>query len=483
MSTFQDPTENLGTLDAPRAADLIGVTADIALVLDAGGTIRDVCATGEAFDGHDMSRWIGRPWIDTVTVECREKVGDLVSSDSDRTSRQRQINQILDDGTNLLVLYSAVPLNARGDRIAVGKDLSSLTRLQQRLVNVQQSMERDYSRLRQFETRYRVLFQSSTEAILIADAASQRIVEANPAVCELLGSTERKLVGSNLMRWFEEGVRPALESAIAAARLDGKSVSLSTGEGRDALAVDLSVFKTDANGHLLVRLRNAAQVGAEEELSEQARRLASLVESAPDGLVVTDASGAVLAANTEFLDLAQVPSAETAIGSVLSSWLGQGSMDYQIIMASLREHGSIRLYATRMRGEFGSITDVEVSAVPVRVGDVDCIGFAIRDVGRRVLAANDEPGSITPRSIDQLTQLVGRVPLKELVRESTELIEQLCIQAALKLTNNNRASAAELLGLSRQSLYVKLRRYALEDEDGSGNGGGSGGGHGGDGSG
>lgn len=29
------------------------------------------------------------------------------------------------------------------------------------------------------------------------------------------------------------------------------------------------------------------------------------------------------------------------------------------------------------------------------------------------------------------------------------------------MTGDNRASAAELLGLSRQSLYVKLRRYGL----------------------
>jgi len=56
------------------------------------------------------------------------------------------------------------------------------------------------------------------------------------------------------------------------------------------------------------------------------------------------------------------------------------------------------------------------------------------------------------------------VPLKELVRESTELIEQLCIEAALRMTGNNRASAAEVLGLSRQSLYVKLRRYDMDGE-------------------
>ena len=37
------------------------------------------------------------------------------------------------------------------------------------------------------------------------------------------------------------------------------------------------------------------------------------------------------------------------------------------------------------------------------------------------------------------------------------------IEAALELTGNNRASAAEMLGLSRQSLYVKLRRFGLAE--------------------
>ena len=65
--------------------------------------------------------------------------------------------------------------------------------------------------------------------------------------------------------------------------------------------------------------------------------------------------------------------------------------------------------------------------------------------------------------MEQLTALIGRMPLKDLVREATDLIERLCIEAALELTGDNRASAAEMLGLSRQSLYVKLRRYGISD--------------------
>jgi DNA-binding NtrC family response regulator len=65
--------------------------------------------------------------------------------------------------------------------------------------------------------------------------------------------------------------------------------------------------------------------------------------------------------------------------------------------------------------------------------------------------------------VAQITEKVGRVPLKELVRESTDVIEKLCIETALQITGDNRASAAELLGLSRQSLYAKLHRYELAE--------------------
>jgi DNA-binding NtrC family response regulator len=41
----------------------------------------------------------------------------------------------------------------------------------------------------------------------------------------------------------------------------------------------------------------------------------------------------------------------------------------------------------------------------------------------------------------------------------------MCIEAALELTGDNRSSAAEMLGLSRQSLYVKLRRFGINVPD------------------
>ena len=64
-----------------------------------------------------------------------------------------------------------------------------------------------------------------------------------------------------------------------------------------------------------------------------------------------------------------------------------------------------------------------------------------------------------PRSIEQITGRVGRVPLKQLVRESTDVIEALCIEAALKLTQDNRAAAAELqLGKLNKNIAIRRQR-------------------------
>ena len=95
------------------------------------------------------------------------------------------------------------------------------------------------------------------------------------------------------------------------------------------------------------------------------------------------------------------------------------------------------------------------------------MGFIIRDVSRTEALRGGPPvigGDESAHS--SVIELVGSASLKEIVAETSEVIEKLCIEAAVDLTRNNRAAAAEMLGLSRQSLYVKLRKYGLLNKDG-----------------
>ena len=180
----------------------------------------------------------------------------------------------------------------------------------------------------------------------------------------------------------------------------------------------------------------------------------------PDAFVLTDHDFAVIDCNLAFLELAQLASIDAAKGQPLGAFVGRPGIDLTVLTANLREHGWVRNFGTVVRTHFGDQEEVDVSAVSVREGLEAFSGFVIRPA-RRERDVPTEKLRELPRTAEQLTQLVGRVSLREIVGETTDVIERMCIEAALNLTSNNRASAAEILGLSRQSLYSKLNRFGL----------------------
>jgi transcriptional regulator PpsR len=197
------------------------------------------------------------------------------------------------------------------------------------------------------------------------------------------------------------------------------------------------------------------------------------VRHAADGVAFTDANGRAVAVNGAFARLAQLSSEDQARGQSLDRWLGRTGVELSVLLTNLRDNrlgGGAGLFATELRGALGLVTPVEVSACAL---DDDAarggaaFAFAVRDTARRLAPAEAALPTKVPTSVAQLTELVGRVPLKQIVSETSDLIERLSIETALTMTKDNRAMAAQLLGLSRQSLYVKLRRFGIGNLDGS----------------
>jgi len=183
--------------------------------------------------------------------------------------------------------------------------------------------------------------------------------------------------------------------------------------------------------------------------------------------VLTDPRLSILSVNAAFVDMAGEVSAARLKGQAIGDYLGRSSIDVDLVIDQIREHGSVRNIAMILRGRSGVSEDVEVSGVEAPTLDGDGFGFSIRSIARRTPELQPQPKDM-PRSVEQLTELVGRMSLKDIVRESTDLIERLCIEAALEYTSDNRASAAEILGVSRQSLYSKLHRHGLGNLVGEG---------------
>lgn len=464
---FKSPKESLGDLGASPAADLIAAATDVAVIVDGQGIIRDVAFNKEelSLELDAQGRWMGSKLSETVTSETRGKVSELLRDATVRkASNWRQVNHPSAGGEDIPVLYSAINIGRKDRFVVVGRDLRPLAIMQQRLLNAQQSMERDYAKLRHAETRYRLLFQVSSEAVMIVDAASNRIVDANPAALALLDENTPQVLKSDFSSHFALTDADQARLLLANVRATGRdgNVRVRLAKGERECSVAASLFRQESASLFLVRLSSGAAPPDGSALKATSILL-QYFDAAPDGLVITDFDGRIVRANPAFIEMAQLGSAEQVRGELLDRWLGRAGIDFGVALANLRQSGSIRLFATTLRGEHGTAADVEVSAVSLADGHHKLgFGFAIRNVEKRLSAAASSAQEL-PRSVAQLTELIGRVPLRDLVREATDVIEKLSIEAALELTGDNRASAAEMLGLSRQSLYVKLRRFGLAE--------------------
>lgn len=449
---FRSPKESLGELAPDVTAQIIAFASDVTLVIDKSGTIRDLAIGSAELAEDGAESWRGRPWAETVEADSRGKVLEMLAEPRTGPTRWRQLNQRTERG-EVPLRWLAVPAGKKGGLIAIGRDLRVSATLQQRLIQAQQSTERERMKSRQAEARYRMLFGLAGEALMILDRASRTIVEANPAAERLVG--KGGLSGKPIAQQFAAEDRDELLAFLGAvgASDDVAPVALRLAASGTACRLSGAVFREARGSFALIRI-------APVNTKDMARApVEQILEQVPDPFVLANPAGEIAETNALFLELVGYPRRDDLIGQPVTRFIGRPGVDPGLIMSQLEDEGAVRQYPTVARTRFGELVDVELSAVAAPAQAGRWTGFTLRPASRERSEITTQAAS--PRSVEELTELVGRMSMKEIVRESTDLIERLCIEAALKTADNNRASAAEILGLSRQGLYLKLHRHGL----------------------
>ncbi|EED34431.1 transcriptional regulator PpsR [Luminiphilus syltensis NOR5-1B] len=438
---------------------LLGRAFDFRLVIDGEGRIFDSAVTNNEASDLSPGNWNNREWISTIAPENRQQAKQALQTAHNQPGIPVDLDviHISDSGIEMPAKYVLLGHGSR--TIGFADDLRPQANLRQQLLNSQQALEQDYWTLRQVETRYRQLLEMTEEALLIIDAGSGRVVEANAAANRLLaGGAANSLVGRPFPRGLAPESQVALERLFNDVRQTGRHepLEIMLASGGERLGLEAKAVSEGNDLRFHVRITPQEGAAANDDLNA----LPAWLDRAPDGALLLDNEGNIKAANQAFTRLVEATTSAEITGRHASQWLGRTSVDLNVLLNNLRSQDSVRLYSSVLRGTFGAMTDVEISASTMVKGPEPDYLLLVRDVSRRV-GAEHPSSSPLPRSIEQITRRVGQVPLKQLTKESTGIIEALCIDAALKLTGDNRASAAEILGLSRQSLYAKLHRYGV----------------------
>lgn len=424
---------------------------DLTLTLDEDGVIQKV-VTAESLAREPLDQWRGRRWGETIEPAIGNAVLKKIEDGRSRGDPSCfEVRQRFPSGLELPMEYTTFSFG-KGGFIAIGRNLEAISELRARLQLAQEARERDYWKMREIETRYRTLFDATTEAVALVNVSDLKVIEANFRAARNLYLSPGEPFLPQLSGRDRRALAELFDKARAQGRAPGIVIQPTPSAGLWSLRA--SLMNAENGPVFICQLTPMREPDHSDE--QKGVSFASLIERLPEGFVVVDRDGLVRAANGAFLDLVQV-GAETAVTDrKLTRWLSSPGVDANVVMSLIRKHGDLRRFQTRIDGELGQSTLVEITAAGDDAEQPNYFGLLIRDVShaaRPRTAETSEDLSFEP--LDDRT-------LEAIVRMSTEVIERKAIQQALDQCDGNRTAAARQLGLSRQSLHAKLKRYGLE---------------------
>ncbi len=432
MKNRSDTPGDLAAL-SPWAKELartfVSLASDIALVLDDRGVIQSVAQGGAEPLAPGADQWVGRPWAETVSGDTRRKVELLLEEVSNTgLARKREVNHPSSSGADIPVAYTAIRLGLEGPVLAVGRDLRAIAAIQQRFLDAQQELERGYWKARQAESREALLQQVATDAVLVLDAPSLRIVGRNAVAVQRFGNGSESWREQPLAALFEPHSRGPVDELMATARGSGRA-----GEIRARLlgasatnGVCATPFRAGDEQRLLVRLREA-------------------VTAAPVGaaVAVTDSSGRLVSHDAAFAAL--LGTLGDLSGRPLAEWSGADTQELDKLLAEVRREGVAARPELTLRAGQASPVRVQLDASWLTEGDQEHIALTLRRHIEPALPAFAE-------AWQQIGSQLGRASLADMLREATVLAERHFIEAALRRAGGDEAGAAHLLGLSTEAL-------------------------------
>jgi PAS domain S-box-containing protein len=311
--------------------------------------------------------------------------------------------------------------NIRTDEANTRTDLAN-TRTELANTRTEEAEARSVQAILASELRYRRLFETAQDGILILDADTGQVVDANPFMKDLLGYSQEEFLGRKL--WEIGPFKGEAASKIAFAELQNNDrlryagIPLETKDGRRVEVEFISTaYLVDRNRLIQCNIRDTAERTKAESRTEQANirtdeansrtdmantrteqaeargelathaselRYRRLFETAQDGILILDAAtGQVVDANPFMKDLLGY-SQEEFLGRKL--WeIGpfKGEAASKIAFAELQHNDRLRYEGLPLETKNGQRVEVEFISNAYLVGQNRLIQCNIRNITER----------------------------------------------------------------------------------------------------
>jgi transcriptional regulator PpsR len=447
-------------MEPAAAARLLADTADLVIVLDGDDFIQDVTDQLSDSTGLDTAAWCGLPFDRVLDEKSRPTARRMLSDARDRKANGRvDLRHNLAGGHSLPVQYAARALGDDRAIVLAGRDMRPIDALRMRLAESDILIETRRRALAESEDRYRALFELTGDAVLILSASDQTILDGNERLAAQFGVDRRALAGRPVTDFFDASAQLRIRSRLRGVLASGRADEFVVERGGLRLSMNAHPFPAEGGDLLIMRVVPVTREPDGDASVDAA--IETLIRDATQAVLLTDQQGRVTWVNDTFARLARLPSGVATTGGQLSDLVDTGIAEDRLL-DDLADRHRVDLRGAIFHGAASETTAVDISAVAMPNASPPGYGFVLREIADHTRTLR-QAGAF-PSGMETLAGMVGQVPMKDLVRETTDVIEKMCIESALSLTGNNRAAAARVLGLSRQALYLKLERYGITDD-------------------
>lgn len=247
-------------------------------------------------------------------------------------------------------------------------------------------MAEEEKTLQASEMRYRRLFESAKDGILILDADTGEIGDVNPFLTDLLGYSKDEFLGKKL--WEIGPFKDIAASKEAYEELQTKEyiryedLPLETRDGqpRDVEFVS-NVYEVNNKRVIQCNIRDITE---RKRVEEVLLRLAAIVDSSDDAIVGKTLDGIIVSWNSGAEHIYGY-TAEEVLGHPVSLLVppdSDGKDETNLILGRIRQGERIASYETVHRRKDGSLIDISLTISPVRnyTGKIIGVSSISRDI-------------------------------------------------------------------------------------------------------
>ncbi len=266
-----------------------------------------------------------------------------------------------------------VVINGRQSVMMVARDVSDLRRSQ--------------DKLRESEEKFRLIFESSRDAIVLTRAADGSILEVNEHFIRLLGFTRDDAVGRTFLAlglWaLPEQRATFIEALINPGYLDDYEVSMRKRDGKiiPVLTSAVTVKLAGEDCYLGIVRDISALKEAEQKIRESEASLRRIFDAGIDGMTISEiATGNYLDVNAAFLQISGYAREEVIGSNFFKLGLWPDQKEWTQFVDTLVFTGEVRNQPCTFRRRDGTLSPCLISAIKCEVwGKVCCIATT-RDI-------------------------------------------------------------------------------------------------------